>query len=506
MSSSLDPRTVTQPDSTASAGGRSTKSSDSTKDVGGYPVGSLHIVRPDDDDNDDADDDDGPPPLEPLPSSSKQKQPARSMQPESPSNAMMHSMGGGDIVIVLHLPEAYTVGYDAVSFTAKTFVGIRHVPPGPHFFWAAHPDGASSRCGFWIMSSGIDRVHVMQWHGYDEVFVQPTRTDTRLQAENVDKIYPHLPSYRDPSGSESGVGALDPSKADANRHIWHQLSAAITQPVLDRIAGDPDVGWNLHTCDRVRGSLRLPSEMDLDSSLPHSVFHSHELRFSFQQGTRTYKVTSMGHDRTVNATDTSSHILARLDSQSDRLASDDIVGEFQFAYVVGMYLGNDSCIQQWWYLLLHLFLKAYRLALEQPDLAAALIRTLTAQLAHSTRWLEGSILDYSETHTHDLRIALIIYKQRLDELLGERGKESVTPGQIAVGNAFARLEGVLMKELDWDLTATYPRKGKVMTDDGEEIDLELDEMEAENDRGEWAPEIVELDDNGRQVGLVSWSD
>jgi A1 cistron-splicing factor AAR2 len=45
-----------------------------------------------------------------------------------------------------------------------------------------------------------------------------------------------------------------------------------------------------------------------------------------------------------------------------------------------------------------------------------------------------------------------------------------------------------------------------MLEDGEEIEVEMGELEAEDERGEYAPEVVELDERGNQRGLVSWSD
>jgi A1 cistron-splicing factor AAR2 len=35
------------------------------------------------------------------------------------------------------------------------------------------------------------------------------------------------------------------------------------------------------------------------------------------------------------------------------------------------------------------------------------------------------------------------------------------------------------------------------------VDAELKDFEAEDERGEYAPTIVELDDNGREKGLFS---
>ncbi|KJZ76242.1 hypothetical protein HIM_04324 [Hirsutella minnesotensis 3608] len=503
-SASWMPKGVTKSNSTASAGGRSTRSHESVKVIGGHAFGTLHIVRHDDSPRQSMDEDAGEeiPPLDPP--ATQQTLLTLTSQPSSPRNVMIHAMEGGDIVLVLHLPEAYTIGYNSISFTAKQFIGIKNLPAGPHFFWASHPESTSTRCGFWIMSSGANRVHVVQWHRYNEVFVRPTRTETRIQAENVDKIYDKLPSYRDPSTVGSVLGNLSLSQVESNLEIWEQLSNSISKETLDRMSVDPECGWNVHTCDRVKGALRLPAEMELDRRLSRGVFQSQELKFSFEQLSKTYSLAAVGRDRTLDANDSTAYILSTMsDSQSNHLSEDDILGEFQFAYIVGVYLGNDACIQQWWFMVLRIFLKAYRLVLLRPSLAVAVLRALTAQLTHSMNWLEESILNHSEMNSHDLRVALIIYKRRLRENLRSSSGDP-NPTRAAVGVAFSRLEATVA-QLGWDLDAEYLRKGKVTLEDGDEVDVELDELEAEDERGEWAPEIVELDESGRQIGLVSWS-
>jgi A1 cistron-splicing factor AAR2 len=156
-------------------------------------------------------------------------------------------------------------------------------------------------------------------------------------------------------------------------------------------------------------------------------------------------------------------------------------------------------------MLLKIFLHAHLLPLSRPSLAAAFIRTLTAQLTYSASWLEGSILDTAESQTKDLRLSLTVYKRRLDEFLQGLGNNA-TPEQLAVATAFAGLEAVVTGTLDWDLRGDYLRRGKVMMEDGEEVELEVADLAAEDERGEWAPEIVDLDESGRQRDLVSWND
>ncbi|KAM5353918.1 hypothetical protein ACJ41O_000568 [Fusarium nematophilum] len=504
-------RGLTKSNSDASAGGSSAKS---VPVLGSYPLGSLHVHQPSEPAHMEEDDDDGPPPLDPP--VGQHGDAGRSIRRSSLTGSsgslggsslepLTHDLGGGDVVLILDLPEVFTVGFDSVSFTAKHFGGVRDLPPGPHFFWVAHPGGLSSRCGFWIMATGVDAVHVMQWDKFNEVLGDSARAEARIQADNLDAIHSKLVPYHDPSAVNAATGELSQAASDNNLRIWNQLTGKITKDVLNRVTGQHFDNWTVHTGDRVRGSILMTAEMELDKSITNPLLQARELNFTFGQRSKTYTTDNTGADRTLEATDATTYILSLVDAADSDLNSDDVVGEFQFSYVVGMHLGNDSCIQQWWHMLLKLFLRAYLLPARRPHLASAFIRSLTAQLSYSSSWLDGSVLDYADSQTRDLRLALTVYKRRLDELLLGLG-DHATPAQLDVGTAFAGLEATVTAELDWDLRGDYLRRGNVMMEDGEQVELEVADLAAEDERGEWAPEVVDLDESGRQRDLVSWND
>ncbi len=94
------------------------------------------------------------------------------------------------------------------------------------------------------------------------------------------------------------------------------------------------------------------------------------------------------------------------------------------------------------------------------------------------------------------------YKSLLTEQLLAQGN-SITDEKTRVGAAFEKLEGWLWK-WDWDLRGNYLRKGNFQLEDGTVLeDLELSDMEAEDERGEYAATVVELDEDGREAGLIS---
>lgn len=97
-------------------------------------------------------------------------------------------------------------------------------------------------------------------------------------------------------------------------------------------------------------------------------------------------------------------------------------------------------------------------------------------------------------------MTLTVFKSRLNELLLAQGAR-LTPEQNEVGKAFEELESWLWK-WNWDLRGNYVRSGRIQLEDGEYVEAELKDFEAEDERGEYAPAMVQLDEEGREVGLV----
>ncbi|KAF5130444.1 hypothetical protein E5D57_006782 [Metarhizium anisopliae] len=517
--SASTPRGIRKSNSTRSAGAHSTTSHESVRVVGVHPLGTLRVLGPESsprisEQNDVEDDDDqGPPPLEsPVenayglsgnqhnsPQSSSASPTKRSRDPQA------HEMGGGDVAVILDLPDLFVVAYDSVSFTAQNFVGVRDVPAGPHFFWVAHPSGVAARDGVWLLGSeSQNHVHVVQWDSYNEMLTEATRSESRNSAESMPNIHAQLVPYADPSRLTEGGGQLSVSQVERNRRIWNQLTTHVNATVLNRITGPQVGGWIVHTLDRAQGALKFSPEVELERAVPNRNLQRRELHFAFQSTTRLFSIESLGSERTREATDPSIYLMSQIEDTKNNLVYDDLLGEFQFAFVVGVHLGNDASLEQWWFMLLKLLVKSHLLVQGQPVLVASMWHTVAAQIAYSSQWMESSVLENNDTRCRELRIALIIYKRRMEEFLSD-DENIVTPDHLAVSTAFSRLEAVLT-DIGWDLSGDYLRKGIVVMEDGEEVELELTDLEAEDERGEWAPEFVELDENGRERGLISWSD
>ncbi|KAI8966768.1 A1 cistron-splicing factor [Daldinia sp. FL1419] len=413
---------------------------------------------------------------------------------------------GGDVLILDDLPAGFTIGCDTMSFsTKKPFPGFRDIPAGAHLIWVAPSELTSSRSAYWIVTPERDEsepgeVYVKQWDKFNEVLSDPaSQAEDRFQKEALQQIFPSLSPYQ-LRATSSGV-LLAPPRRDAeqlpsflsNENIWSQLTSAINTDLLNRITGKSQRSWQVTTQDSVAGETTLAEEARLYAS------GKTQLRFTFPMNAPLISPKATGQERTSQALDPTPFVLETL---ADR-PLEDLVGELSFAFLSGMHLGNYSCLEQWWFYTTNLVFRSYALATLQPRLTRHLIQTFHAQLVYNDRYLEGDVLDMMPSNARKLQRSLTTYASRLDELFQALG-DGATPDEFLVQDAFADLEAWLKSRLGWDLRAEYVRSGTLMLEDGEMVDAEMSDFEDEDERGEFAPVVVELDGGGNETGLVSW--
>ncbi|KAF2964654.1 hypothetical protein GQX73_g8924 [Xylaria multiplex] len=416
------------------------------------------------------------------------------------------SSDGGDAFILDGLPANFTIGCDTTSFnSAQSFPGFRDIPPGIHLIWVAPFESTSSRSGYWICtseSSGaqLRRVHVKQWDKYNEVLRDPT--NQAEENERLEQLVAHLSPYHLRAADTESLHKLAPSQEGDNpsgllgdQNIWYQLTFAIQPNLLSRVVGQSQNTWHVTTTDSVAGDTGLAEEAQLYAS------GTSHLQFTFPIDARLINPESTGQERTRQALDPTGWIIDKLEGANGDYCPGDLLGEFQFAFLVGMHLGNFSCLEQWFFLATRLIFRSYSLTIERPEQARNLIQTFHAQLLYNDRYLEGDVLELMPEHARKLQLALTTYKNRLSEKLSAL-RDLCTPGQHAVGMAFKSLESWLLR-LGWDLRGEYVRSGNVMLEDGEMIQAELSDFEEEDERGEFAPLVVEME-NGTEAGLLSW--
>ncbi|KLU89147.1 hypothetical protein MAPG_08121 [Magnaporthiopsis poae ATCC 64411] len=560
--SSVPPPTrlsLAKSDSTTSAGRFSTKSVVSVPVTGNLPYGSLRVHEP------------------PSPATPPCSADAASTGP-SPSTPASRLLEQGDVFLILDLPQGFLVGCDTIALTTQTarpVLGFRGIPPGAHLVFVADPSGLS-RCGYWFVTKEAARgePRVKQWDRYNEVLGAPaSRVEARSNINDLDSAYPNLVPYnhRQASGSATaGARNPPPPPKDPPRSlaspgadltldeaaIWRHLTSCITEALLGRVTGktDPSASeWLVDTADSAKGDINFTQASKLFKTVVGS-----ELTFLFppQDSALGLHLLSLDENAARGAKDGESDRVAAaaatgtatLRASSPRrpdttlvvenalnrsgISEADLTGEFQFVFLTAMHLGNPSCLDYWFHLVLKIVLRAHKLAVSRPALTRSLILTMHAQLVYGERHMSGGgcgggeasklgvpaaagggaddegragILEMAPQYQNRLRQALIVYKRILNESLLGLG-DAITKEQAAVGQAFSDLEAWFWK-YGWDLRSDYAPETLVTEPNpaGPRPRLGLEADPADSDDDEYQPVLVELDENGREVGLVSWS-
>lgn len=524
------------------------------------------------------------------------------------------SISAGDIFLLLDLPANSTVGCDAKAIgtgsarsrsdgggVAGGFQGIRDIPPGTHFIWVSESN-AMSRCGYWFVTEPKEKglkVRVKQWDKFNEVLVDPaSQFEVRDLRENMASLYPQLVSYGFEDAARAraaSVGQPTTSKSSTlldtaagtklgEAEIWERLTSCITEKVLSRVTGKTMPSgseWLFDTSDTAageNGGVIGPTAASYQKTGTATTSNAHkavyqnlvgstgELNFVFPEGDidlHEYSgITKQQYDQQEGVTpssptpDTSLDILRLVDTPGTGITGEDLVGELQLTFLTGLHISNLSCVDQWWHLVLKVFLRAHDLLVRRPSLSLLFLRTLYAQVIYNEEYVAGpsssspnntraeeeepeegivdvrheyggggggahgsnttatSLLDIVPGNKKKLRTALTLYKRRMNEILldfapGDAQRGAITPEQSQVGQVFAEMEAWFWR-LGWDLRTDYvnssssSKEGKMAKKDPENKEEDDEEGYDYDDDDEYKPVIVDLDENGREVGMVSF--
>ncbi|KAK3374863.1 AAR2 protein-domain-containing protein [Podospora didyma] len=426
----------------------------------------------------------------------------------------------GDVFRLLDLDGKFMIGHDnmTVSTNTKPICGFRDIPPGPHFLWVQQRE-AISRCGYWYITGDRGVVRVRQWDAYNEVLGDvASQFEVRMQKANIDTIYSELIPYSLGGGRnstpnlKSTLQSQSPNFETDPAIMWHSLTAAISERFLNRVTNKKGVdAWLIDSSDCVKwdGNSNMPQPLATATvSQAYKLAVGSMLNFLFSQDFQTLRLLDIGGSNQA-AVDTSTRILALLNSKTDAIGDDDIAAELQFTFLTGTHLGNAACLEQWWNLVLKIVLRSYKLCLWRPALCCSMLKTLHAQLVYTEDYVDIShqengharapptegpsserlLFQFKPQNRRKLHKALALYKHQLNEMLLGEGNQ-IKPEQVATGQAFENLEAWLYRR-GWDLRSGDVGDGEVISaDDSDDDD---------------APVIVELDEDGHEVGLVSFS-
>ncbi|TVY39664.1 hypothetical protein LSUB1_G003580 [Lachnellula subtilissima] len=456
----------------------SARSVNSVQAVGSFPLGTLRVHSP--------------------------SSPTRSTSPQH------ECLKSGDVFICRGIPAGSILGYDTQLLTIRArdqFEGIKDIPAGVHLIWGGS-SLTSLRNGFWFISSKrasdeYGEIHVRRWDSQNEVLQEEvSNAEVRIQKSELPKLLHKMQPYNAtasaPLTQGNSIVSTSPTTTTKDPNIWLQMTFCIKGALLSKVTGQKWNHWQVSSLHDYNHEGHNPkSSRDADITIDN--YKDEILNFVFPKDTKTFSDESRGRQRTQQALDSTSYVEDIINDQCTYQDSDEIIGEVQFCYLTGMLLGNIACMEQWAHVVKIVF-HAYYLSLEMPVFFTKFIQAVHNQFRYDHEYLDGSILDHDSNLAHDLRVALIVFKSRLNEQLLAQGKD-LNSEQSALAKAFEEFEEWLWK-WDWDLRGNYVRSGQIQLEDGEFVDAEIEDFQEEDERGEWAPAVVDLDENGRERGLI----
>ncbi|KAH0566450.1 hypothetical protein GP486_000162 [Trichoglossum hirsutum] len=386
-------------------------------------------------------------------------------------------------ILLINLPPGALCGVGLLSFTTSPrFCGVKLLPKGIHFIYTGATTSLSVRSGVWIApetsSTGQGETIIKVWDADREELVEEKDEAEKLRWKaNVRGLWQeNLTPYRQ---------SVDGAAGEPDR-TWTALVDCITPSLLSRITGGQRNDWTLSTSSAMRQDMEdIPGLTYGENS---TIRQEKELNFLPIDLKQTWRDGAIGRERTEAAKDRSwalGDMVARYCSQGEEK---EVVGEMQFCFLMVLTLANFSCLSQW-KRLLNLTLTCQKAVRERSDLYVRILRVLRLQLQRCND-VEGGLFDLSDDEGGTLLAQLLRkFRRGLEDEYGEQTSD--------VRDEYAILEAYVQREFGWELSDSFVRRGVLELEDGEQVEMELDELEGEDERGEYAPVVVYLGEDGR---------
>ncbi|KAI9729684.1 MAG: hypothetical protein M1834_006633 [Cirrosporium novae-zelandiae] len=384
-------------------------------------------------------------------------------------------------LIVANLPRQALCGIDLLSFTTSLrFQGIKDLPPGWHFLFCATTNSLSLRHGVWFYIDEshpvYDNIIVKKWNASAEELESADAAEALSWRANLSAIWKDgLAPYRQSATKGSEFETED-------RQDWQDLTEHLTAALLCRITGGTANDWTIDSASSAkRDQDHIPGLTSAESALEEEK----ELHFLPLDLKQTWRDGAVGRERTNAAKDRSWALGDIINNYCHDDNQYEILGEFQFCFLMMLVVANYSCLEQW-KRILELLCTCVEAVHTNPIFFTKFLRILQLQLQHSDD-VEGGLFDLSDEGAGVLKKLLMTLKKTLDE-----SSEAIV---FPVKEQFDELEDFLKSQYKWELSSSYVRKGLLELEDGEMVEMETNDFEEDEETGEYAPMVVELDDS-----------
>lgn len=298
----------------------------------------------------------------------------------------------------------------------------------------------------------------------------------------------------------------DEETEEEGRRDWQQLTNRLSPEILSRIIGEPEVDvdgrprWMVTSASTAhRDADHIPG---VDSPAVEGERNSRKIgerekEFGFLpiDLKRTWREGAIGRERTEAAQDKSWALGDLVFRYSGRVADEitvdessgeaQVLGELQFTFLMVLTMMNFSCLQQW-KRLLELILTSRRAILDREAFMSEVLRLLLRQLERCDD-VEGGLFEIDGDEGGEfLRNLLTKFRRSVDEVI-PKDAASIVKTELD------KLEAWVKEEYDWELRReSIVRRGMLQLEDGEQIEMEMEDNDADEETGEYAPMVVDL--------------
>ncbi|KAJ5368551.1 uncharacterized protein N7496_008311 [Penicillium cataractarum] len=455
-------------------------------------------------------------------------------------------------ILLPELPPKTLVGIDLVAFSSTAnFHGIRDLPLGWHFLYTGTTESFSLRCGAWFYvgdissaGQGDNETALVVAQGQQtlapEIYIWKWNTDTEslsLLTSDSDadrqeamrykanlgalwqsgglfryrsRVSPAMLSNKPGSApAEARQAEEDEETEEDGRRDWRQLTNRLSPEILSRIIGDPEVDLDGHprwlvtsasTANRDADHIPGVDSPAADEGGVSRKIMEQEREFGFLpiDLKRTWREGAIGRERTEAAQDKSWALGDLVFKYSSRVPGEitvdeqtgeaQLLGELQFTFLMVLTMMNFSCLQQW-KRLLELILTSRRAILEREAFMSEVLRLLLRQLERCDD-VEGGLFEIDNDEGGKfLRKLLAKIRRSVDDVV-PNGTESMVKTELD------KLEAWVKEEFDWELKReSIVRRGILQLEDGEEVEMEIEDNDADEETGEYAPMVVDLEEH-----------
>ena len=205
---------------------------------------------------------------------------------------------------------------------------------------------------------------------------------------------------------------------------------------------------------------------------------------------RTWREGAIGRERTEAALDSSfalSDVVERWQAR-DRSEKEEwgvvVLGQMEACFLMVLTVANYSCLEEW-KRCVGLVLTCKRAVRERQEWFATFLILLRKQMERCED-VEGGLFDLSDEGGASLKRLLKGFKMTLGHVF-----EAAEGGDVR--EEMEALEAFLKEGYGWELGDEFVRRGMLELEDGEQVEMEMEEMDGEDERGEYAPVVVDLD-------------